>query len=234
MDKLLYYLVDNHLTPDPNDCRAVTQHQGNYTQQDLVDEISHRNVGLTRSQITSVTDEYLIAMVRLLQRGGKITTPMFTITPKVAGVFRDKKDSYDPSRHRIRLKMQPSSELKAEISRIPVEKTTVIKPQPELDTFLDMASDTDDTLTKGKAGRLFGSQLKCNLDDATQGIFLVAQGDGAVTRIANEDVIDNRDSLLTFLIPTTLAKGQYALEIRSKADGRDLRTVSLEDTLTVA
>ena len=48
-----YYLIDNPITPDPNDMRAVTVHDKTYTMNDILEMIDYRKVGLSRSQITA-------------------------------------------------------------------------------------------------------------------------------------------------------------------------------------
>lgn len=88
--------------------------------------------------ITSVIAEYGLAIAFILERGQKVSTPLFTITPNVAGVFKDKNDSFDWKRHRINLLMNPGEELVKASKKIKTEKVAAPKVVPIIDTFYDV------------------------------------------------------------------------------------------------
>ena len=139
-----YYLVDNPITPDPTDWRAVTQHDKTYTMEDILEMIDFRQVGLSRLQVEAVIEEYGVALTFILSQGGKVLTPLFNITPTVAGVFTDKQDRFDRSRHGINLRIQPGTQLQKVTEQIEPEKISGNKPAPVIGAFFDQGSQTTD------------------------------------------------------------------------------------------
>lgn len=230
-----YYLVDNLITPDPTDWRAVTQHDKTYTMEDLLEMIDFRKVGLSRSQIEAVMEEYGVVLAFILSQGGKVITPLFNITPTVGGVFTDKQDRFDKSRHSVNLRIQPGTQLQKVTGQIEPEKTSGSKPVPVVGTFFDQGSQTtDQQLTPGKIGRIGGTQLKFDPADAQQGIFFIQKSNKKETQVPTGDLLDNTGGTLTFLVPDKLPKGDYTVEVRSTMKGKELRSGKLQDTLTVA
>ena len=229
-----YHLVDNPITKDPTDWRAVTQHDETYTTEDIIKMIDHRKVGLSRSQIEAVFEEYGVALAFILARGGKVLTPLFNITPTVAGVFTDKQDRFERGRHGINIKVQAGTLLQKVADQITPEKVSSSKPAPVIDTFFDKGSQTtDERLTPGKMARITGLQLKFDETDPQQGIFFIQRDTKKETKVPVEDVLDNIGGTLTFQVPDKLPKGAYTVAVRSTMKGTTLRAGQYQDTLTV-
>lgn len=91
----------------------MPQHKRTATMEDIVEMILHRSVGVSRSEIISVLEELGIAVEFFIKRGEKISTPLFNISTSVGGVFTDSKDTFDPARHEVRLKVKAGSRLLA-------------------------------------------------------------------------------------------------------------------------
>lgn len=229
-----YYLVDNPITPDPTDWRAVTQHDKAYTTDDIIEMIDHRKVGLSRSQIEAVLEEYGVALAFVLARGGKVLTPLFNVTPTVAGVFTDKQDRFEWGRHGVNIKVQAGTLLQKVANQITPEKVSNSKPAPVISAFFDKGSQTtDERLTPGKIARITGLQLKFDETDPKQGIFFIQRSNKKETQVPVAEVLDNTGGTLTFQVPTTLPLGDYTLEVRSTMKGSELRRGQYQDTLTV-
>lgn len=227
-----YHLVDNPLTADPSDYRASTVHDETYTMDDLKEMIVHRSVGLTDSQVESVLEELVVAVVFLLKKGGKINTPLFKITPTVAGVFTDRKDGFDRARHSINLKLKPGLRLAKVSDLIEPEKINPPKSTPVVDEFVDKgSSSSDEFITPNKIARIIGSNLKFDESDPAQGIFFINTANKKEVKVDNADLLDNTGSKLSFQIPATLASAEYVVEVRSTMSGKDLRSGRSESML---
>ncbi len=225
-----YYLLDNQLTPDPTDFRAVVVDQPVRTEKDIVKMILHRNVGLSESQILSVLKEERAAIDLFLEDGDCVSTDLFTIKPKVKGVFYSKTEGFDRSNHQIRLKVRPSSSLSKITARIAVERVEEVKPSPLLSVFVDYATgEQNEIATPGQMARIYGERLKYDTEDPAQGIFFVnEQGEEAkVTTVG-----DNLPKSLAFNVPM-LPQGSYRLLVRSNYKMKTVRTGELDDVLEV-
>lgn len=67
-------------------------------------------------------------------------------------------------------------------------------------------------VTSGGMGELAGHRLKFDPTDENQGIYFVAE-DGSATKV---DVVGlNKPAALMFIVPDTLAPGDYTLEVRA-------------------
>ena len=104
---LKYGLADNGLTPDQEDQRAVMYVDEVKTLDEVVDEMIGRGSTVTKAEALSVMEEYYDAITRFLGEGYTITTPAYNITPRIRGVFKDKKERYDPNKHRLYLSVKP-------------------------------------------------------------------------------------------------------------------------------
>ncbi|MEQ9439683.1 MAG: DUF4469 domain-containing protein [Cyclobacteriaceae bacterium] len=229
-----YYLVDNPLTPDPTDYRAETKHDKVYTLADLQEMITHRSVGLTDSQVASVLEELAVAIVFSLRKGGKIITPLFKITPTVAGVFTSRQDAFDRSRHHININLTAGSRLKRVAEQIDPVKVNAPMSAPVITEVFDKASGTtDEQLTPRKIARLYGTSLKFDENDPQQGIYLIQLSNKQETKVDTTDVIDNVNSKLTFQLPDVLPDGEYTIEVRTDVGFKEVRTGRYADVLTV-
>lgn len=210
---LKYFLIDNPLTPDPTDHRAVSKHDKTATEEDVIDLINYRNVGVSRSQIKSVLEEYTVAVQRLLKEGHKVQVPLVSITPTVAGVFLDNKDSFDRDRHGVNINVRPGVDLAMMAALIEPERVQPDQTLPIINTFLDITSNKEDeVITPGQPAKVFGLNLRIDPTDTRQGVYLVRTDTNKETKVSV--FVDNQPSKLAFVLPT-LTAGEYLLRVRT-------------------
>ena len=226
-----YALFENNLTSDPDDYMAVVQDQTSRSKEDLIDEMIGRGSTVTKAEALSVLEEFEAAVERALEAGDSINTPLFRISASIQGVFYGD-DSFDRSKHYVKLNVNPGSRIGEIAAKIGVEKVEATSPQPSLNSFKDIATDTtNETITSGGVGEITGSRLKINTEEAEQGIYLIAT-DGTATKA--ETLIRNKPSNLIFMIPAGLASGEYRLEVRNIPHGnKTLKAGSLANPLTI-
>ena len=229
---LKYYLMDNALTKDPTDFRAVSKHEQTITHEMLVRMIvEYRNVGVSKSQIMAVIEEYLNVMLLFLKDGNRVQTPLLTISPTVAGVFVNAQDSFDRERHSINLNVQLSDALQAAEAFITPQKVEPDKTAPVINHVYDVASDTkNEMLTVGQPFKVMGKQLKIDPTDLQQGVFFVQTNNGKETR--GEVYSDNFPKKLTVTVPAKLATGSYTIKTRTMISNK-LHTAEYEGMLKV-
>ena len=165
-------------------------------------------------------------------RGHNITTPLFNINESIAGVFSSEEESFTPGKHQVKINITPGVRLKEIRDQIKTERVMLISPTPTPSSFHDVTTDTkNEFITPGSVGELSGSRLKIDPDDPQQGVFLIAQNG---TEFRAMIYIRNKPANLIFMIPTDLAAGEYALEVRSIFQNtKSIKTGRLPIDLTV-
>ncbi len=228
-----YALFPNHLTSDPDDFMAVVQNQTTRSKEDIIDEMIGRGSTVTKAEALSVLEEFEAAVERALNNGDSINTPLFRISASVKGVFYNESESFDRSKHYVRLNVNPGSRIGEIAQSMQVSKIAASAPMPTPQNFRDVASDTsNETLTPGGVGEITGSLLKVDEDGAEQGVFFVAT-DGTTTK--SPTLIRNKPGNLIFMIPDSLTSGSYDVEVRVVLKNtKQLRAGRLNYSLIVA
>ncbi len=167
-----------------------------------------------------------------LDDGDRLQTPIFRTSTSIKGVFVDQTDTFDRSRHYIRLNITPGEHIGSIVEDLTVEKIAATKARPVLELYKDFATDTlNETITPGSSGELRGSHLKVDPEDEEQGIFFIA-ADGTETKV--DMIMRNMPANLIFMIPEGLASGEYDIEVRVKLRRRnEIRVGSFDSPLIV-
>ncbi len=231
---LEYYLVQNVITPDPNDYMAITVGAGTATVEDLLDDVTREGSTVTRAEGLAFIEEFTQAAVRRLKRGETINTPLFNMGGSIVGVFNGDEDSFTDERHQVKIRMSPGTRIKEAEKEIKTKKVTPKERLPLLLHFYDNSSESqDEVATPGGGARITGNLLKFDEADATQGIFFINTATSAATRVSGK-LLRNKPGELIFMIPA-LAAGSYRVEVRVKfLNAEALRQGTLSDALTVS
>lgn len=226
-----YALFDNHLTPDPNDMMAVVQPGDSADINEIADRMVAGGSTVGRPDIIAVLETLLPVTEALLLEGRRVQFGgLFEMFPRVRGVFTSATDSFDPARHKVDVAANPGAKIRAAVRQnATVVKDETILPAPNLVEFFDLGSGTaNESLTPGNIGRITGNRLKYNPDAADEGIYLI---DAMPTEYKVTNVLDNKPSRLTFLIPDIVG-ATFRLEVRARVGGSDqLRSGQLDATL---
>ena len=231
--KLKYGLVSNELTPDPNDQRAVVYVEQVKTLDDIVDEMIGRGSTITKAEAMSNVEEYHRAIALFLGQGCTVTTPAYSITPVIKGVFENEDDRFNPSKHELYLNIRPNTRLKDAAKNIAVEYVESQGQQPRIKKLYDLVSETtSEQLTPGGIAHLKGKLLKFDVEDAQQGIFFIS-GNQEV-KADPKTVARNMPGELIFMVPATLKKGTCQVEVRTIGYGsKKLKIAKLAPALQV-
>ena len=231
--KLKYGLVSNELTRDPLDQRAVVYVEEVKTLEDIVDEMIGRGSTITKAEALSGIEEYYGAIAKYLGEGYTISTPAYNITPVIKGVFDNEEERFNPNKHQLYLSVKPNARLKEAVSHIALEYKETGGQQPFPKKLYDLVSETtNEQLTPGGIAHLRGKLLKFDPTDGQQGIFF--RNGSQETKAALKTVARNMPSELIFMVPATLKKGVYQVEVRAMLHGsKKLKVAKLSADLHV-
>lgn len=229
---IVYIVLENHLTTDPDDYMAVVQPSGTATQEDVIEHIIQRGSTVTRADIVSVIEDYSASIIYMVLDGKNVNTPLANFGASIKGVFDGKGDSFDPGRHQLKGAISAGKRYRKEVrGKGRTNKAEAHLPTPNPEEYNDLNTrERNGVLTAGGMGQFIGHRLKFDPADANQGIFFVAE-DGNATRV--EIVGRNKPAELMFTVPA-LASGDYRVEVRAAVHGgTEVRTGALPATLTV-
>lgn len=228
-----YYLQNNPITPDPNDCSARVVANQTLTAEEVIKEMLRRGSTITEADCQAVLKVFFDVVADEVAEGNSVNLPLVNIRPAVNGVFTSATDSFDPSRHIKKATVSTGTLLTQKMNAAKVEKILQAQTTPALIEYADINSQTTNSiLTAGGIGQIVGEELKFNPANAAEGIFFTAT-DGTVTKVT---VIANRtEGKLMFSIPA-LAAGSYTLEVRKGYGTTNVvvRSGSLQDALQVS
>lgn len=231
---LKYALHDNQMTADPKDKMAVPVTPRQYTIEDVINKMIGRGSLVSKSAALSAFEEQFLAMEELLIEGeGTLVTPMFNISYSIPGVFKDDEDSFDKSRHQVRVRITPGVRLKKLESQIKTQKvrTEVRIPLPL--QFFDNNSETQNDILSSTGGiRIRGSLLKIDESAEDEGVFFINTETGTSIKAENKFMRNKPAELI--LIAPQLPSGSYRVEVRNRfSRAKDVRTGTLPVELTV-
>lgn len=230
-----YTLIENLLTPDPNDYYPQVQITARAEQEDLADRMISLGSTVGKADILAVISLLDDATEALVLEGYRVNIAgIVDISPRMQGVFDGPGDGFDKSRHTLGVAANPSPGF---ITRIrqggSVSKGETIKPMPNPLEFRDAATgNSNGPVTKGNIGTLSGSRLKLDPAQPDEGIYFIASSGGVATKVGT--ISTNKPGQLIFLIPATLASGEYSVQVRVRLPGNsEVRNGTLDSVLSV-
>jgi DNA-binding domain/Domain of unknown function (DUF4469) with IG-like fold len=230
-----YSLIENLLTPDPNDYYAQVQLTGRAGIEQLADRMLSLGSTINRADILGVLSLLDEAVLALVLEGYRVDIAgIADVYPRLQGVFDGPGASFDKSRHTIGVTANPSPSFVSRVRQdASVSKEETVKPMPNPLDFRDAATgNSNGTITLGNIGTLSGSRLKFDATKPDEGIFFIASSGGVTTQVAT--VSANKPGQLVFLVPAGMASGEYSVQVRTRISGSaDIRTGTLDGVLSV-
>lgn len=224
-----YFLLPNYLNKD-NSYHAKVKDQRTKNFEDLIDEMIESGSTVTKAEALAVLEEYHSAIERSILSGDSVSTPLFHIKSSITGRFDSETDTFDASRHQIRLNLLATKSFHELTKRIKTQKTTHEAPAPTPKDFKDMETMVvNQTLTAGGVAQIKGNRLKIDPNDKEEGVFLIDEKNNT-TRV--EQYIRIKPKELIFMIPERLKGKKYTIEVRHyPRRSKKLRRGKLEQTL---
>ena len=118
-----------------------------------------------------------------------------------------------------------------EYKLLPPEKVTAPRIVEVCLLDANAQESTDLAASPGGAVRIHGNNIKADLSDSTQGVFLVAQ-DKSQTRMAK--YTRNGTNVIDFMLPADLGTGTYTVLFVNKSDNGTVQESKYAEAITVA
>lgn len=230
-----YHLAENHLTDRTDDYMAQVQSTGSFDKEAIVERMLQRGSLLTKTDILAVLNGFDETVQEVIKEGATIALPLFHTGFSISGVFDGPTDSFDSTRHSIKVNISRGTLLREVQGEVKAEKTATPAPSNTIIEVKDsVTGSVNETLSAGGVAEIYGNNIKIAGDNAQNGIFLIAE-DGTTTKIAT--VVQNNPSSLIIMIPSVSA-GTYTLSVvtqyaGSNKDLKDSRTVIFNRSLRV-
>lgn len=211
---LKYCLIDNQMSKDGKNCVAIVRSAKTINLDELLDDIVDEGTGLTRPQALAYFEKMTQLILRYLSKGFFVTTPLFRFRSSIPGIFNNKLDTFDPTRHKIKVSATAGSRVQCLSTFIDPVKVSTSKTSPEIFQFIDSATDEINISgVSGGTARILGNQLRFDKTDPKQGIFFVSVADPAVEFRATI-YSGIKPSEIHVTIPA-LEPGEYTVMIRN-------------------
>jgi hypothetical protein len=233
---LQYTLIENLLTPAPDDYMAQTVNVRTHELQDIFQRIGARYPGLTPTQISAAVNEFFEEVCTVAENGETVNTPLFNTQFSLPGVYEGAMDSFDSKRHTVRLNISPGTRLRDAVRKVKLEKTVVSEPLPHILEVKDMLGGAvNETLTPGGVVQIRGGRLKFLQEEENNGVFLAGEN-GTAVKLAM--IVENKPARIIAVLPEDLAQGVYFMEVRTSYTGNTrpskvLKTGRFNKELTV-
>ena len=221
---LEYTLEENQLTEEAGDYRAQVINVTSYTSGELADRIMKIGAGLTRSDVASVLEAAKQVIADIIAEGGAVHFELFNAFPSIQGVFTSPDESFDPSKHKIRINLHPGTALRSALAGVKVKKVAAVLTGTLITSVLDVKSGSvNDRLTPGRDIKIAGAKLKIAGDDPSVGLYFVPAA-GSPVKVDPTDIVINNPAELIAVIPA-LTAGTYQVRIVTQySSGKNLKT----------
>ena len=218
-----YGLRENLLTADPDDCMAQVVDARSYSQEDIAAEMIKRGSSLTAADIAAYQKLEAEVYADIIANGGNVNTPLINTSFSITGVFTNQTDSFDKSRHAIKLNVNAGSALREAASKATVQKVETASTDPYITGVTDKVTGDSATIKAGSVMEVTGSRLKFDAADGEQGVFAITSAD----EIRCATVIENKPARLLVLLPSDIAAGEFSVEVRTRrtADSKTVKTL---------
>lgn len=219
-----YALRENLLTANPDDCMAQVVDARAYTQEDIIKEMVKRGTSLTEADIAAYQKLEQEVYKDIIASGGHLNTPLINTSFSITGVFTNRADSFDKTRHTVKLNVNAGSALREAAAQAKVQKVEAASTDPFITTVTDKVTGDSGTVKAGSIMEITGSRLKFDASDVEQGVFaLTASGE-----VRCVPVIENKPARLLVMLPAGVEAGDFTVEVRTKiigSTGKALKTM---------
>ena len=220
-------IADNTVTKDdPNDKIFVIVSLGTADKERIIAEMMDMNPGVEPEMMRLVLDLEKRAVKRLLLNGMRVNNGLFEAVPQCRGLVRG--TAWDPEANEIYVNFTQGKELREAIADVVVNVIGEKGAAMYLSSSLDAATGN---ATAGANLTLTGKNIKVVGDDPSVGITLT-DSEGTETRIKAGAIGLNQPSKLIFLVPASLAAGDYTLTITTQFGGNSNSLLKTPRALT--
>lgn len=207
-----YYLLKNALASTPETCKAVVEPHTIHDAKSIIKQMLLRGTTLTEPDLVAALHLFFDVVTTEIKAGNHVNLPVVKFRPGISGTFKGLNDSFDATRHNVKVTASVGAALHKQLENRAVEKTTRPLKRAILLSFKDINSQSiNDKITPGGIGQLDGNFLKLSSNNPFDKLSFVAtnQQEFPVTVFAT---VAPRQ--LIFSIPANLPLGDYQIVIQ--------------------
>lgn len=209
------WMVDNTVTADNKDDKILLlESAGSMNLTQIYDEMKAEDTGLRQETLVHVVTLYERIVARFLLNGYNVNTDLFHAVARFSGVIENGK--WNPEKNSINIIFNQDKLIREEISNTDV-KILGIKSDVMyiLETEDKKTKLKDGTATAGRNFFVRGAMLKVAGNAPEVGVTFTSES-GTVLKLEEDEIVTNKPSELTLLIPSTLADGTYTLTVTTQ------------------
>ena len=193
------------------------------------------NAASMSATIAAVETEAVKAVVR----GEIVNYGIGFVALDVEGAFIGDNPSLNPSVNRLVARITPSKKLRETLKATPVRIRGKASDSSAINSVTDVATGkVNERLTPGGMANLHGARIKIVGEAAGVGLWLTNQDTQEAVAVPSTAIGVNDPSKISFVVPATLAAGNYLLSVVTQYTGggtllKDPRTIVLRYVLAV-
>lgn len=210
---LEYALYKREILEGEHKFVALVENTETIVLEEIIRRMTKRGLTTTDTEVLSVFNEFIHVLNDLLEEGYAISTPFMKVRPSISGLFADEDDTFDNSRHAIKLNVALGNAIGNDLRKTKPVKKKARKKNPLIEDVYDYQSQSkNEFISRGGTMELNGERLKIDIADPQQGIFMV-HGD---TLVRVSVYIHNKPSQIVFMAPVDMAQGEVHIIVRNK------------------
>lgn len=216
---------ENALTERTDDFIGKVMLNGFVGMEDLARDIIPVVGNVQYETIVGIANRLVEAAIKRLKMGCAVNFGICHARPVVVGSFYGKHPQFDSETNSIVVSMCPTQSTREAMVGIPVEVIGQAITGPVINSVTDVKTgEMNGVITPDRNLKIFGSRVEIAGDAEENGVYFVpvAEG-GARVKVDPTDMVDNRPSQLTIVVPA-LEKGEYYLEIVTQFSSRSMLT----------
>lgn len=202
--------------------------------------VSRGDASFSVKKMSVAVEEWFEEAVYQMMNGFAINNGYILMYLTMEGNFDGPKDSYDETRHKLKVKINPTAGITDELENVVVNVVGAGSIDPEISEITDMyTGNVDSTMSPGWTLCINGERLKIVGDDESCGVDLISTTDGTTTHLTGVYIMRNEPAQLWVMVPTDLAAGEYSVRVTTQFSSQNYtlkspRTVTYKTALTVA
>jgi hypothetical protein len=241
-------LVENPLTPEPNDFSGRIQLNGTFYNRDIAAEYVRQRTEYRAETIVNIMDVTDGIKREKIASGYSVIDGVAQMRASVTGTFRGEAAQFNENEHSIGVIMTPSPQMRKEIKASKVRVNGATRSGPVINTVEGTVGNVkkceNGVMTPGRNLRIHGDRIRIAFEPEYRdvaGVWIIAADPDATEKrihVEFEDMSDNEPSKVTILVPP-LSAGGYFIEVVTQNSTstkyllKEPRTYRFETMLTV-
>lgn len=238
-NSVLVELYDFTITEQKDDRFARVITTKTFSEDNLVDLAVIRGTDFSANTLKSALHILKELAIEQIVNGASVQFGLGHFKLNVNGVFIGDNAKWDKAKHSLRVHVTPSAELRRAVKSCDVDVRGMAASPMAINSLTDVSTgETNACLTPGGGVNVVGTRIKVEGDEAGVGVKLVNEETKAETQIPINTILTNTPSKLTFIVPASLAQGDYKLIVTTQYSSsgiqlKEARNILLDYVLEV-